>query len=52
LAGGGVGGEYVPPLAKSASGDRIFSQFRHFPFWRKHFMVPRDFAIGKVILLI
>jgi hypothetical protein len=26
------------------------SQFRHFPFWRKRFMVPRDFAAGKVIL--
>jgi len=26
------------------------SQFRHFPFWRKRFMVPRDFVVGKVIL--
>jgi hypothetical protein len=29
----------------------MVSQFRHFPFHAKRIMVPRDFAIGKVILL-
>ncbi len=26
---------------------RVFSQFRHFPFLPKRFMVPRGFAIGE-----
>jgi hypothetical protein len=44
------------PMPEKACLERarppIFSQFRHFPFWRKRFMVPRDFAVGKVILFI
>jgi len=30
----------------------LFSQFRHFPFCRKRFMVRPGFAIGKVGLSI
>jgi hypothetical protein len=29
---------------------RIFSRFRHFPFLRKRFMVPRGFATGMLEL--
>jgi hypothetical protein len=39
-------------LGEGALDAWIFSQFRHFPFCRKRFMVPRSFATGKVGLSI
>jgi hypothetical protein len=45
-------GAQAAQIGERAPDARIFSQFRHFPFSPKRFMVPRGFATGKISLSI